>query len=203
MTKKIKIVSGEGNALIVIDGNRDFTDPDGALYVEGVDGEASTMDIISRIRLLSYPRPFDYLATTEDKHPKNHIEHAIFGPHCVKGTWGQDIHGDLIDVYDKADEKLVKGEDPAIISYSISTSPQFAKHIAKLRKKFIKRIFLVGWAYTHCVGESAIAYAAQGFEVYVIRNATASVAPPYGDPEAMTKKLELYGVKLVNIEDIE
>jgi nicotinamidase-related amidase len=202
MTKKIKIVKGEGNALGVIDGNNDFTHPKGALYVAGVDGEAKTVDIITRIRLLSMLK-FDHVATTEDKHPDQHVEHAIFGPHCVQGKWGQGYHKDIDDIYQNADENLVKGEDPAIISYSISTSPQFAEHIAKLRKKGIKRIFLVGWAFTHCVGESAIAYAAQGFEVYVVRDATASVAPPYGDPDAMTKKLALYGVKLVNYQDIE
>jgi len=202
MTEKIKIVKGEGNALIVIDGQNDFTDPKGTLYVAGVEGESVTEKIISNIRVLKM-HPFDHLATTEDKHPVQHVEHEIFGPHCVQDTWGQNYHPHLLETYKLSDERLVKGLDPNIFSYSICTSPQFAAHIATLRKKGIKKVFVVGWAFTHCVGESAIAYAAQGFETYVVRDATASVAPPYGDPEAMTQKLKLYGVKLVNYQDIE
>lgn len=202
MAEKIVIKKGEGNALAIIDGQNDFTRLDGALCVAGIEGEQDNYLIIKTIKALG-KMPFDYLAVTEDKHPKEgHVEYGIFGKHCVTGSDGQKYQMYLADMYATADERLKKGMHPDLFSYSIVVSPQFAGHISNLRQRAIKRIFVTGWAFTHCVGESAIAYATQGFETYVVRDATRSVPPPYGDSEAMDKKLDLYGVKLINSDQI-
>lgn len=205
MAKKKKIVIGQTDALIIVDGQDDFIQKDGALYVAGVSGENDNEYILSKITRELFYKPFGYKILTADKHPEVHVEHQIFGKHCVSRTNGQrlDIQLFVFNRQKMVDELIEKGQHPEIISYSIVTSPQFSEHIANLRKKDIKRVFLVGWAYTHCVGESAIAYANQGFETYVIRDLTRSVPPPYGDPKKMKKKLALYGVKEIFLMDIQ
>lgn len=187
----------EGCCFSIIDGNFDFNGAGGALSSDGVDGEANNDMIITRINKIA-KLPFGYIATSEDKHPKNHIEFDVFGSHCLSNTDGQKYHPELRGVYDMADEHLFKGEDPNIISISISTSLRFNAHIANLRAKKINNIYIAGWVYTHCVGEAAVAYSRQLFNVYVIRNATRSVPREYGgNPELMDKILDCYNVKKV------
>jgi nicotinamidase len=211
MERKI-ITIGPKDALTIIDPQNDFVNQDGALYVAGVPGEPDNKAIIERIVAL-VQKPFGWLAFSKDEHPaENHIEFGLFGPHCVQRSDGAEIVDEIWQAIRSkwggreipgADrDLLIKGEDPALISYSIAFSPQFGEHIANLRQLGIERILVVGWAYTHCVGASASAYAGQGFETYVIRDCTRSVPPPYGDAKKMGQKLALYGVKLINFEEI-
>ncbi len=201
MDEKIVIEKDKGDILVVVDGENDFILRAGGLYIRGVPGEATNAVIIRRINSLAR-KPFDLVVTTEDCHPQGHIEFAIFWPHCAEGTSGQEYHKGLMDMYDAADFHLLKGQEKQLIGLSVASSRDFPRHISYSRSVGIKRIFIVGWAYTHCVGESAIAYATQGFETYVIRDCARSVPPPNGNPEAMDKKLELYGVKQVLFKDI-
>ena len=199
-----ELVIGKGDALVIVDGENDFIRSDGALYVAGVPGEAENEVIIPRIRSLGHYDAFGWRATTEDEHPKGHIEFVMFGPqpHCVKGTPGQKYHPSLEGVYAAADENLKKGQNKDLVSLSVDMSRQWPVHVANLRRRGIKRVFLVGWAYTHCVGKSALSYIGQGFETCVIRDCTRSVAPPYGDPKWMDDVLQLNGVKQVLFGDI-
>lgn len=194
MKGREKIVIDKNTALIVIDAQVDFIDPKGKLYVSGIHGEPDNETIIAGIRALNQ-KPFGYRAATRDDHPEGHVEFSIFGPHCVQLSEGAEFAVPLREMMRYMNARLIKGSNPAVISYSVATAPDFGAHIAQLRKYDIKRILLCGWAYTHCVGESAIAYICQNFEVCLVRDLTRSVPPPYGDPAGMKKKLELYGVK--------
>lgn len=196
-----KIVIGPQDALAVIDAQNDFVNPMGKLYVAGVSGEPDNRAIIARIRVLN-EKPFGFRFSTRDMHPAGHVEFAIFGEHCLQDSEGARYPFSLLDVLQVFNGELIKGGNEAIISYSVVTSKGFGEHIARLRDEGIKRVHLTGWAYTHCVGESAIAYACQGFETFVIRDLTRSVPPPYGDPEKMRQKLELYGVKEIKMADV-
>jgi len=205
MNKIIIGAGGGGDALAIIDPQKDFVHPTGALYVAGVEGESSVGQVIERINSL-IRRPFDYFALTRDSHPNDHIEFFKFGKHCLMGRGGEGakIITELDAPKGKAVERIYKGQDVAVISYSIVTSPSFGFHMGQLRANNIKRVFVVGWAYTHCAGESAMAYAAQGFETYIVRDATRSVSRKFGgDPELMDRKLQLCGVKSILFSDID
>lgn len=203
--KNIQIRSGKGNALTIIDPQIDFAYSAGGLYVRGIPGESSPREVRKYVILLCslHPFPFDYLAVSEDEHPKNHIEFFTHPEHCLKDTPGQKFYGGLGFLREEADERIIKGADPKIIAYSITTSPAFPNHITRLREKNIQRVFLAGWAYTHCVGLSAIAYAQEGFETFVIRDATLSVPPPHGDPNKIKDMLHAKGVREVYLRDIK
>lgn len=190
------------DALVVIDMQNDFGEKNGALYVSGAPGEVSMEEVIHHCVELT-KQPFGLKEGSCDEHCPNHVEEKIFGPHVLKGTHGAEPLAEMKDYYEALGAKvLVKGGEWAMISHAVSTSPKWAAQLALLRRVGIKRVFLCGIAYTHCVGDSAIAYAQQGFEVYVVRDATRSVAPPYGDPELMRKKLELFGVTEILAADL-
>lgn len=104
--------------------------------------------------------------------------------------------------FDEADEILLKGEDIALASFSISSSREFHRHMATLRAKGIKRIFFVGWAFNVCVGNSAVDYKWQGFDVYVVRDLTRSIPPSGPDVNWMTEVLRQHEVSIINTEQI-
>ena len=197
---KEKIVLGASDVVALIDLQKDFAREHLALFVAGVDGEPSMQVVLANNKKLAAMKP-GLIAVSADAHPPKHVEHAIFGPHCVICTEGVQFCEEIAEILDGPHAMLHKGGNPDLFSYSVATSDFWPIHIAELRCRGIKRVFVGGLAYTHCVGESAIAYACQGFEVYVVRDATRSVPPPHGDPEKMDKKLELYGVKLITMAD--
>lgn len=93
---------------------------------------------------------------------------------------------------------LLKGNDPRCDSYSgvrdnLGRSTGFAE---QLKERGVKRVFLDGLAFTHCVGWTALDLAADGFEVYVIKDATRPVPIP-GLEAAMTQALEASGVRII------
>lgn len=202
---KFVIAKGGGDALVIIDPQNDFVRKKGALYVAGVPEDPTDDEAIRNVVRLAN-RSFDIRVVSYDHHPKDkHVEYDIFGgKHCVEGATGAKA---VDEVREGTRRKypwfhIIKGSDPSVISYSIVVSPDFGKFIGVLRERGIKRVLVAGWAYTHCVGESAIAIASQGFETFVVRDATRSVPPPYGDPEKMDQKLALYGVKLIRMRDV-
>ena len=199
---KGQVTIDESCALTTIDGNCDFTMPWGKLFSEGIEGETKTEDIVTGINRI-FHLPFGYRTFTDEKHSRRHTEFHRFGEHCVIGTDGQLYHPRLMGIYNQADEILIKGMDPHIIAHSISTSPQFPQHMDNLRFHKIKSMFVDGWKLTHCAGDAAMAYIDQWIEnVYIIRDLTNSVPPPYGDVELMIKKLRLSGVKFVNSDQL-
>lgn len=200
MDNKIRI--GETDALVIVDVQNDFARPDGKLFIQGIPGEPSTEQMIENIKLLAEPTYLRFIFTLEDLHDDGHIEFQLYGEHGLAGTAGQLYVRPLVPIYKKANVNLMKGDNVHILSYSIGTSQDFLRHIVMLRLTGIKRVFVVGLAYNFCVGESAIDYARQGFEVFVVRDATRSVPPPNGDPEKMRRKLELYGAKEIFMNDI-
>jgi nicotinamidase/pyrazinamidase len=198
-----KIVINSKDTLGVIDMQVDFFfKKGGKLYVGGAKGEACAEEVLCNIKKLAR-YPFGFIFTSEDDHPLNHCEHEIFPePHCVSGTEGQLFVNLLEDLYAEAQMNLVKGQNQYIISYTIATSPMFPLLVQKMKLGGVKRIFIAGLAYDYCVGESAVDLVGQGFEVYVVRDATRSVAPEHGGRTAMMDELlKLKGIKICYMAD--
>jgi nicotinamidase/pyrazinamidase len=182
------ITIGNEDALILIDLNNDFIFPDGKLFVRGTRKEPSPEKLIEKIIKINL-LPFGYRVKITAGYHAGHIEHQKFGEHAVIGTLGQDWPEELNRLF-AYDFELIKGKEEGVICSPVYTSRDYFDLIRNLRKQGIKRVFCAGLAYDHCLGESAIAFDLQDFEVFVVRDAVRSV----GDPSAMKRKFELYDV---------
>src|SRR5512134_114334 len=103
---------GPGTALIIVDVQNDFADPDGVLSVAGADAAvAATNREIAAAREAGA-----VIVATQDWHPER-TPHFVTdgGPwpvHCVGGTWGAELY-DLLALPDDAPRvrKGANGED--------------------------------------------------------------------------------------------
>lgn len=159
---------------------------------------------------------------TRDWHPKNHIsfqennqgtflfetvrikdtgvDQVMWPVHCVQGTDGAKYHKDLI-VKD-TDIEISKGIKSKHDAFSAFGSDQEDTLLYKLLKELdIKKVYVVGLAYDFCVGYTAEDSAEEGFETYVIKDATRSVDPD--DEDFMNERLEDAGVKIINVKDLK
>lgn len=91
-----------------------------------------------------------------------------------------------------------KGMDPKCDSYSaVADNLGRSTGLGKLMYgNGVRRVFVDGLAYTHCVGWTALGLAARGFEVYLTKDATRSVPIP-GLEEAMDDDLVKAGVRII------
>ncbi|HBN31358.1 MAG TPA: bifunctional nicotinamidase/pyrazinamidase [Rhodobacteraceae bacterium] len=208
MAEKIKL--GKTDVLVVIDVQKDFC-AGGALAVQNADA------IVSPINSLM--TQFDNVVISQDWHPVGHKsfytshkgkmpfettmmpygEQILWPAHCVAGTPGAEFHSDL----DTSQAKAIirKGTNVEIDSYSTffendrKTPTGMAGY---LRQNGFTRIFLTGIATEYCVGFSAIDGIEEGFDVFVITDATASFDNE--DYEHMQKRWDECGVKKITMD---
>ncbi len=164
-------------ALIVVDMQNDFADPQGSLFVKGA---ASILPLVnSEARLAREAGAL--VVYTQDWHPESTHHFAkdggIWPVHCVGGTWGADFHPAL-DVDGPTIRKGTNGED-GYSGFSMkdpatgATSPTALE--ALLRERGVERVVVVGLATDYCVSATAIDAARLGFGTEVLQDAIASV----------------------------
>jgi nicotinamidase/pyrazinamidase len=178
-------------ALVVVDVQNDFADPNGSLYVKG--GDAVIPRVNDEVR-----RALDagaYVVYTQDWHPEStpHFEKdgGIWPVHCVKHTWGAEFHPDLV-VEGPVVQKGSNGED----GYSGFTmrDPETGREKetplrTMLEEKGIERVVVVGLALDVCVKATALD-AAASFDASVVVGATAAVESQPGDGARAIEELE-------------
>lgn len=164
---------------------------------------------------------FDYVIRSRDWHPKNHVsfhsnnfgtnlfdnvviektgQNQIMWPdHCVQGSHGAKYHEDL--VLKDTDIEILKGQLQWVESYSAFGGQGEETGLrGKLEDLKVAQVYCCGLAYDFCVGSTAESSAQEGFETFVIKDATRSVNN--SDESLMNKKLLDAGVKVINISDI-
>lgn len=188
-------------ALIVVDVQNDFADPQGNLYVAG--GE-TILPFINQQILQAFTA--DALVVfTQDWHPETtpHFEKdgGIWPVHCVAGSWGAELHPDL-DVADneRRIRKGVSGED----GYSGFTvaDPKTGKKSSTgleplLREHEIKNLIVVGLATDYCVKATAIDGLAKGFKATVLQDGIRAVNLHRGDGDKAIEEMKTTGVEVV------
>ncbi len=166
-------------ALVVVDVQNDFADPDGSLYVAG--GE----DVVPLInREIDAARGAGALVVySADWHPQStpHFKKdgGIWPVHCVGGTWGAEFHPDLqVDVAADVIRKGTGGED----GYSVftvrdpETGEQAPTRLERtLREHGIQRVVIAGLATDYCVKDTALDARRLHFDVTVIEDAIRAV----------------------------
>jgi nicotinamidase/pyrazinamidase len=191
-------VYDQATALVVVDVQNDFADPSGSLYVQG--GEEVVGLVNAEIdRALQSGATVVY---TQDWHPEStpHFEKdgGQWPVHCVKETWGAELHPDL-QVKGEVIRKGTGGED----GYSGFTvrdpetgeeSPTPLEEI--LRAQGIEKVVVLGLATDYCVKETAVDAAGKKFGVTVLASATRAVDLEPGDGERALDEMRAAGASL-------
>jgi nicotinamidase/pyrazinamidase len=188
---------GPTTALIVVDVQNDFADPDGALSVRGAD-----VAVAGANREIAAAQAHGALVVaTQDWHPER-TPHFVTdgGPwpvHCVAGTWGADLHDTLALPADTPRvRKGANGED----GYSGFTmrDPQTGETAPTelegiLRDAGIQAVVVIGLATDYCVKATALDAVRLGLQTTVLTDAVAAVDIEPGDGARALDKLRAAG----------
>ena len=198
-------------ALLIVDVQNDFC-PGGALEVPEGD---EVVPVINNL-----VGAFDHVLQTQDWHPAGHQsfasshpqhdpydvievgygEQVLWPDHCVEGTDGASFHPDL----DTTHTELVlrKGFRPEIDSYSAffendgETRTGLAGY---LRERGIDTLYVCGLATDFCVKWSAVDGRAEGFDVFVVEEATRGI-DQNGSLAQAWKDMNDAGVQVISAE---
>jgi nicotinamidase/pyrazinamidase len=185
-----------GTALVVVDVQNDFADPQGSLAVAGGPGVvAATNAEVEAATAAGAP-----VFYTQDWHPEDTPHFAKDGGtwpvHCVQGTWGAQLHPELL-VRGEVVRKGEHGED----GYSGFTmrDPGSGELVPTrleglLRDAGAERLVVVGLATDYCVRATALEGREHGWPVTVPWNAVAAVELEAGDAERTREELRSAGV---------
>ena len=185
-------------ALVVVDVQNDFADPDGSLYVRDAD---SVIDVANTE--IEAARTAGALITyTQDWHPQDTPHFAKDGGtwpvHCVAGTWGAELHPRLV-VAGQSVRKGTGGED----GYSGFTMADPVTRATSstgleelLRAHEIERVVVVGLATDYCVKETALDAVRLGFSTTVVVDGVRPVEVEPGDGQKAVDAMAEAGVAL-------
>lgn len=185
-------------ALIVVDVQNDFADPDGSLYVTG---GAEEIPFINA-QAMAAAEAGATVVRTQDWHPE-HTPHfaedgGIWPAHCVADTWGAEFHPDL-----RADGPVIQkgtgGED----GYSGFTvrNPDSGEEASTgleqlLRETGVTRLAVVGLATDYCVLDTAVDATRLGFDTTLLADGTRSVNIDPGDGARAIAEMVACGVTI-------
>jgi nicotinamidase/pyrazinamidase len=191
---------GPVTALIVVDVQNDFADPEGSLSVTG--GHAIVPEANRQIGLAR-----DAGATvvyTQDWHPEHtpHFEQdgGIWPVHCVQDSWGAAFHPALDVVGGQIVRKGADGRD-GYSGFSVR-DPQSGDiddtvlH-EMLQSAGIERLVIGGLATDYCVVETVLDARVRGYPVEVISAAIAAVDLMPGNGERAITRMRASGAQLV------
>jgi nicotinamidase/pyrazinamidase len=186
-------------ALVVVDVQNDFADPAGGLAV--ADAAAILPEVNDRVATCRAAGGL--VVYTQDWHPAR-TPHFVTdgGPwpvHCVAGTWGAELHPDLV-VDGPVVRKGVDGGD----GYSgfsvrdpVSGDVTRTELGALLDEHGVRRVVVVGLAGDVCVAATAEDAAALGYATTVPLAATRMVELAPGDGDRAVAHLRAAGVEVV------
>ena len=186
----------DSTALVVVDVQNDFADPQGSLYVEGGDEIIGLINAhIAAARAAGAP-----VLYTQDWHPPE-TPHFVTGGgtwpvHCVRGTWGAELHPELV-VDGPVVRKGTGGED----GYSGFTMrhPETDEESGtgldeQLRDLGVDHVVVLGLALDVCVKATALDALERGYRCTLVTGASAPVDLEPGDGERAVAEMRGAGV---------
>jgi nicotinamidase/pyrazinamidase len=182
-------------ALLVVDVQNDFADPEGNLYVRGGEdvvplaGEAVT----------AAQNASASVVYTQDWHPASTPHFAkdggIWPVHCVAETWGAALHPGLL-VHGPVVRKGINGED-GYSGFSVRdprSGESSPTQLQSLLAPSIRRLVIIGLAGDYCVKETALDGIRLGYAVDVPLALTRFVELEPGDADSTVEDLRAAGV---------
>jgi nicotinamidase/pyrazinamidase len=183
-------------ALLVIDVQNDFADPEGSLYVTGAEDAVPFINA----QIAAARQSGAFVAYTQDWHPESTPHFAkdggIWPVHCVKGSWGAELYPEL-EVHGPSVKVGVAGED-GYSGFTVrdpETGEKSATELADLlRERNIERIVVVGIATDYCVKETAIDGIHAGFATTVLADGVRAVNLEPGDGSRAVAAMAAEGI---------
>ena len=197
----MQVAVSSKSALLIVDMQRDFCE-DGSLPVRGC---SSLIPLINSLIKL-FKAGGGKVVASRDWHPSDHISFSTRGgpwpPHCIKNTSGAEFHPGLKLPKDAA--VISKATEPDKEAYSAFDGTELHYLLSKWG---IKKVFIAGVATDYCVKSSALDALTLGYELYLIKDAVASVTVE-GDKKAIKEVLRKGGVityssEVVLVEGLE
>ena len=169
-------------ALVVVDVQNDFGDPDGGLYVDG--GEEIVEGVNAEVAAARDAGAF--VVYTQDWHPESTPHFAKDGGtwpvHCVADTWGAELMPGL-DVDGPVVRKGTDGGD-GYSGFSVRDPESGEEHATQLgtllADRDIQRVVVVGIAQDVCVKATVLDARRLGYETLLLRDLTRAVDPDDG-----------------------
>ncbi|GMR02307.1 MAG: bifunctional nicotinamidase/pyrazinamidase [Acidimicrobiia bacterium] len=185
-------------ALIVVDVQNDFADPEGSLFVPGA---PQVLDFIND-QMRQARETGTTVVRTQDWHPASTPHFAkdggIWPDHCVAGTWGAMFHPSLLDEGTVV-RKGVGGED----GYSgfsvrdpVTGEEQPTGLDQLLTDRGVAEVIVVGLATDYCVKETAIDAVRYGFGSTVLADGVSAVDLEPGDGARACAEMVIAGVAI-------
>jgi len=199
-------------ALVIIDMQNDFI-PGGSLAVPEGD---KLVPIINNLQ-----EKFDLIIATQDWHPQDHssfaenhsgkkdfeiielggIDQILWPVHCVQNSEGAQLHSDLKT--QKLEAIFRKGTNKEIDSYSGFYDNAHLKSTGLsgyLNEKGISQLYFCGLAAEYCVYFSIIDALKEGFETFLIEDATKAISKT--EFEKAKKEILHAGGKIITASEI-
>jgi nicotinamidase/pyrazinamidase len=183
-------------SLIVVDFQNDFADPAGSLSVSG--GLSILPTINAEIAAATAVGAA--VVYTQDWHPESTPHFArdggIWPVHCVGGTWGAELHPELI-VDGPLVRKGANGED-GYSGFTMRdpvtghTTPTELEGL--LRERDVSRVIVCGLATDYCVKATALDGVRLGFETVLLVDAVRAVDLTPGDGDRAIDEMSAAGV---------
>lgn len=184
-------------ALIVVDMQNDFADPRGALYVRG--GE----DVlpVANAEIAKARAAGALVVYTQDWHPPTTPHFAKDGGtwpvHCVRDTWGADLHPALDVAAALTLRKVVRtgtGDEDGYSAFEASPDPNEPSRLERLlREHGIERLVVLGLATDYCVRATTLDGLAAGFRATVLTDGVRPVDLQPGDGERALDEMRRAG----------
>jgi nicotinamidase/pyrazinamidase len=185
-------------ALVVVDVQNDFADPDGSLYVR----DAETVIDVTNAEIDAARAAGALVVYTQDWHPPDTPHFAKDGGtwpvHCVGGTWGAELHPRLIANGERI-RKGTGGEDgySGFTMKHPTSGETYATELHDLLQEHeIERVVVVGLATDYCVKETALDAIQLGYETLVLVDGVRPVELEPGDGRRAVDAMASAGVTL-------
>ena len=187
-------------ALVVVDVQNDFADPAGSLFVPRGD---EVVDAVNA-EIAAATAAGAAVVYTQDWHPERTPHFAADGGvwpvHCVKDTWGAELHPRLEVVRDAPVVRKGTGGEDGYSGFTerdaVSGRHQPTQLEQILRRRGVERIVIAGLATDYCVKETGLDACRLGFATEVRTAAVAAVDLQPGDGQQALDELARAGARL-------
>ena len=187
-------------ALLVVDVQNDFADPDGSLYVR----DAESVIDVANAEIEVARSAGAMVVYTQDWHPPVTPHFAkdggIWPVHCVHDTWGAELHPRLMVVHDERIRVGVGGEDgysAFTVADPVTRDTEPTALDSMLRARSIERVVVLGLATDYCVRATALDAVALGYDTTLVVDGARPVELEPGDGQRAIDEMGAAGVALV------